>query len=550
MTNSFEQTTDVLTAQEDRRPQTLEPDNALAPKSPISEPIRGRQQTMRLALIALGPFVPIVVEFFVNLYRIPNYDFFPMALAAAAFLIWHRMQGFSGWLPGYSRFGIIVLGVSYLGLIAGTLLMSPWIGYFSFLIACVGFVHILGGYGLLRRLLPIGLLLLTVLPPPFGLDRKFILLLQSFATSQASHVLDSLDIAHAVEGNIISLTEKQLFVEEACSGIHSLTSVIVVTMILMIWLERPWLHSLLMLASGFIWVLAANTLRIVLIAVAREWYQTELAAGKRHFLLGVGLFGLMMGLVISTDCLLRVFYRQFEDQPQVLRPSSAKRVGRVRFAGYLAMALGAACFVIGVIKLLPLEPKTDITKYPLAIGDDVMPLKFRNWSRQEGNEGKVKESKRTTMYDFGDFSSTWYYESGRWKAMVSFDYPFRAWHDLTECYAGSGWFIVDRTLQTSENGRYFVVNLKHPERGDARLFYTLIMADGGSPEPPASGVSSWLRGRINLLEFQSDNKVSYQVQTLLHGPTLPSVEVNNEALSLFQHSVQTMREFLRQPKGP
>src|SRR5262249_24463783 len=148
----------------------------------------------------------------------------------------------------------------------------------SFLIACIGIAHIVGGFALIRRMLPIGLLLATVLPPPFGLDHKFILYLQRLATTQASHVLDALDIAHTVEGNIIALSEKQLFVEEACSGIHSLTSVVIVTMILMIWRQRPWLHAFIVMASALVWVLAANCIRIVLIAVAREWRDFDLAS--------------------------------------------------------------------------------------------------------------------------------------------------------------------------------------------------------------------------------------------------------------------------------
>jgi len=93
-------------------------------------------------------FAPLVIEFFSNIGKLPQYEFFPGALAAAAFLAWSRLKEVPRPLSaGQPWVFVSLLTVSFVLLALAVLLWSPWIGAIAAVLCLTGMIWWAGGGG-------------------------------------------------------------------------------------------------------------------------------------------------------------------------------------------------------------------------------------------------------------------------------------------------------------------------------------------------------------------------------------------------------------------
>jgi exosortase len=136
----------------------------------------------------------------------------------------------------------LVLWVHALAAVALTLLAAysfggrPWLRHFAF---------------------PIGFLLIAV-PWPTGLEQTVIQNLMRFVAMITVELLDVMNIPAVQHGNIIEISRGVVGVDEACSGVRSLQTTLLVCLFLgefyrFTWLKRGWL-----LAGGILLAVVAN----------------------------------------------------------------------------------------------------------------------------------------------------------------------------------------------------------------------------------------------------------------------------------------------------
>ena len=160
--------------------------------------------------------------------------------------------------------------------------------------------------GRARSLLTLWPLLFLVLPLPLNLDTSLTQWLQFRSSELSSYSLDLFRIPHALFGNVIELKENKLFVEQACSGVQSLFTVIFISLLVVVGFRRSPILIPLYLLAAILWAGFMNVVRIVAIAIAQEWYAFDLSHGMPHDILGYVCLGLACLLLLSTDRLLRI----------------------------------------------------------------------------------------------------------------------------------------------------------------------------------------------------------------------------------------------------
>src|SRR5436853_413288 len=84
-------------------------------------------------------------------------------------------------------------------------------------------------------LAPAWFFLWLLIPPPLNLDQRLVTRLQTFTARQSSRLLDQLGVLHVMQGNVVVIPHKHLLVEEACSGINSLFSMLACTLFFVLW---------------------------------------------------------------------------------------------------------------------------------------------------------------------------------------------------------------------------------------------------------------------------------------------------------------------------
>jgi exosortase len=502
----------------------------------------GRPLTpLLLGLLALVGFGPLLAQFLFNLWNFDTYQFFPLALAGAGFLIWRGLQEVqrplepgSAWLTFPLTTAVVVL------LATASVMWSPWIGAVSFLLAAITGAWWFGGWNLLRAVFPGWLVLLTIVPPPLKLDTRFALLLQEWATAGSSKILALLGVPHLLSGLIIEIPGQRLLVEEACSGINSILFMTSACVFYAMWKRRSLPFLAVLYALTIACVLAGNLVRITSGAWLLHNFQIDLFVGWKHEALGLVLTGTYLAFIVGTEAVMGWIFtphgmrHRESPQPQNSTPLLDGLVfsGSIKFVAVLFALLCVAQVVRGWDfhfrkeggKVINPEWMDGSAKFS-------MPPQLDGW--QLISEAKPVPKK--AAFEDGVYSHIWQYQKGGSVATLSLDYPFFGYHDVTVCYGNAGWDIGETKLRraSAENDMIPSMEVALIKEGGlkADLFYSTVDEGGVWLEEPGTrspydpegnplqegNLAARLTHRFRQLPYANesyDTAINYRIQLL------------------------------------
>jgi exosortase len=256
------------------------------------------------AVLALG-FLPHAVAYAENLQEREHYQFFPLAWMGAAYLLWARR----GSLKPRGDVAAPVVGWAGVALSAVTLaaagvLNSSWLGMVALVPLALGLAWLVGGRATVMGVVPALIMFATTLRLPGDFDAELIRELRGLAVRFSSRILDLAGIIHVPWGSVIRVPGGDLLVDEACSGINSLVSVLAIVTFLGLVMRRRPLHLVLLLVGSVGIVILANVMRVTIVTVASARWNIDLLKGWKHDALGVALYTVSLSLAASLDQLL------------------------------------------------------------------------------------------------------------------------------------------------------------------------------------------------------------------------------------------------------
>lgn len=494
-----------------------------------------------LFLAALG-FVPLLWVFFVLRWDRPEYQFFPLALFAVGLLAWRAAN--TTIAPG--NLGIVrmlALAAGGLCLLANAL-WSPWLGYVAFLLALAAAGWGLGGKPLLKALVPAGLMLLVLLPPPLGWDQTLILRLRSVAVDTSSALLDWLRVTHVQDGNTLQLPGKTLLVEEACSGINSFILCNAFCLFWILWQRRSLWWLLPALPATSLFVVLGNVIRITAGTTAYYYWQMNLLSGWPHEIFGLVLLLGYCVLVLSLDQLL-VFLTKPSRSPKpdlgqnaasaAPKPSPARRrsgpVFGFKFAGafFAVMGLGffAAHLFGGGRHGLAALPSLRFTR-ELNLS---LPASLAGWQRVNSTSGDL-----ALAQTLGVHSIIWHFQRAGTEAEVAVDYPLDGFHNVKVCYVNNGWHVRaedELTLPQSHEDLHAIKLTMDQSIRHAVVLHSVVNERGdwlSAPQALASRLANTTAGLPN----------GYRVQLITGGYAPVSAADEANAEELFFQARQTL----------
>ncbi len=262
------------------------------------------------AVVLCIGYGPLLVTYFAQQWsREPaHYQYFPFVLGAFAWLLWRNGRMAEQRAPEDmrdNRVGVIaLLAGSWVLLAVAYFSDSPLLSLLSaVLLVAAAFLQIDARWHV-PYLWGIWALLWLVVRPPFNRDQKLIEWLQRKSSGASSLFLDWTGARHLMDGNVLILPTKQFFVDEACSGIVSVLSIVACSAIYGVWRNRAPLHVLLLALAGIGWATLMNVLRITTIAIAFERWGVDWSSGTVHEILGLVIFTFVFLALVSTDYLL------------------------------------------------------------------------------------------------------------------------------------------------------------------------------------------------------------------------------------------------------
>jgi exosortase len=524
------------------------------PKTAASRRSADRISALLPGLIAIAA-VPGLVAYYWRLWTLPHYQFFPVAFVGAWLLAKspRRVDEPAPHVSHRVRRVLFATGLSILFVSVG--LDIPWLCLVASLVSAVAWLYEQGGKLGVARNVPALIMVATTLRVPLNFDRWLMTNMQNLTTRMAGAVLDIVHITHATLGNIIDLPGKSLFVEEACSGVNSLFSVSACTIFYLLRTKRSPFVWFVLLTSVPLWTLTANVGRVVTVVVLYSAWGIEADVGWLHDALGLASFASAVILVYCTDRLLKFYAavlppelpvespladREDAAEAAASRLSDDRSIAKPAFARFATIA--ASLLILWQIPL-SIDRLRDYTENlrglnPPELGADYLAAKHGPWTRRE-----FEFAHRAAGSNFGGHSQIWKF-SGNERTIVSFDYPFTGWHELSECYAAQGWGIESREVMKPLAGRpgYVVMSMNHRPTGRyGRVWFALFDKAGGYiTSTPTDRFEQWqarLMSRLSDLSFwgpkEDPDRASFQTQVFVEAYAPLSTTADQEGRALF-----------------
>lgn len=524
----------------------------------------------------LAAHLPILWRYLVGVVELPHYEFVMLLPIGAAVILWPRCRTLGNLTPGRAVPFYAWLSGALLTLTASIVLESPWFGAISSLLAAAATAYALGGRRLLMAVLPAWALLWIGIRLPLNSDEYLTQSLQKIAAQRASHVMNYFSVEHILDGNVVETPERRYMVEEACSGVQSLFAITACTLFFAIWMREPVGRVVLLLTVGWWWVWVANVVRVVAVTVLNSRWGLPVDQGWGHDALTIVLFAMTLGLIVSSEHLFLfllprgIFSRSNRIDAGVLKP--LPNHGPTRFPALGRTQLASAAFIgayasLTVLQWLPQINVPKPTATPVLLGQvdaSLAPPILNGWQLRPDS---FKSEQRRPDSQWGAHSHTWRYVKGPRELVVSLDYPFRGWHELTICYDADGWLVESRNVidvkRATEAGvaqeEKCVESVLHrPELSN--YAYLLFTSFNDRQQPlPAERLNVYQKLVDRLTSFVervrtmgasgggvNDQVQSFQLQVLLQGASTPTEEDRRDATAAFVEFRNRLERFLRQ----
>lgn len=200
--------------------------------------------------------------------------------------------------------GLWLVALACLVFLTGKLAAEFFLARISSVLLLAGIAWTFWGMARFRTLVFPFILLATMVPLPALVYNTVAAPLQLFASGVATNLAQALGVSVYRDGNIIHLANLSLGVEEACSGLNSLSALVVGSLLLGFLEDISVLGRILLFALSVPLAIAVNVVRVTGTAVLAD-YKLELAMGFYHsfagwvvFVLGFGLLWLLGKLLL------------------------------------------------------------------------------------------------------------------------------------------------------------------------------------------------------------------------------------------------------------
>ncbi len=474
--------------------------------------------------------LPLLVSYFMGLWRLEHYQYFPILLFSFAYLIFLRWDREVRPPSGMLGYGLLIAGFACLCF--GAYHGSPWLAAVSYSLIWGSWLASQNSTDSARwGLLALWPLTWMWIRLPLNLDIHLMGKLQRLTSNVGSTVLNLLDIPHRLNGNVFSLAKGDLFIEEACSGVQSFFTLLFCAFLLVAWLQRSVALLPIYAIFAVFWAAVLNVLRIVSIAIAQEKLGLNLATGWYHAVLGYLCLVIALLLFLSSDRLLRVFFFPTRVDKDAYNPLSnfwnvlfhhqagvdpktvdmpLERLANVPMKRIAVIFAGCALLIVGTLEAQWLVGSYRTDTKPALTKDLVFFKATENLLDSLSSETfvitKFEQNRSKDDVQLGMNSDIWYVVIDGVPARIAVSQSYREFHDLCDCYDAIGWKVNSRLVKTpdAQDGEvpwsYVTSSLLHRDGSQGYLVFSGL-DQNGEPEVPMDASLNGLLGARMKMEF-------------------------------------------------
>ncbi len=229
-----------------------------------------------------------------------SHGFFVVPLCL--YLVWYKRQAIQSVALKPARSGLAIALLALSIHVFASQAKITTLASLSLVLFLAGLILYLYGFPMFRNLLfPLSFLLFMI-PIPAQIYSSLTLPLQLVVTKVTVWIGTFISTPIYNDGNVIYLPRITLQVVEACSGMRTMISLLMLSALFgYLTLKSNTLRAVLFLV-GIPLAVLVNILRVLLIAMAMQYFNVNLTVGALHTAVGLILFGVAISTLYLTRC--------------------------------------------------------------------------------------------------------------------------------------------------------------------------------------------------------------------------------------------------------
>jgi exosortase D (VPLPA-CTERM-specific) len=376
------------------------------------------------------------------------YSYCWLILPLVLFLIWLKRDELA-FLPSEpSWVGLLPVGLGILFFWIGELSGEFFTLYISFWLVLVGMCLLHLGW---KKLKVIGFALffiLTMFPVPHFINTRLMLQLRLISSKLGVAMIHVYGLPVARNGNIIDLGFTKLQVVEACSGLHSLISLIVLCLLLVYFFKDHIWKRVVLFLSSIPLAIFTNSLRIAMTAILYKYFGAGVAEGFFHEFSGLLIFAICIPVLLIEMKILEklppVQPTTSSESKETDTTTSGNNPGgnnKVSKHGKLLQPM----FIVAIILLgvtLVFSNIVDFReKIPAKKNLDQFPLKIGEWSasRRQAMAREIIDELDLSEYVIANYQNRSEKKVNFYVAYYESQSKGESIHSPATCLPGSGW---------------------------------------------------------------------------------------------------------------
>jgi len=364
------------------------------------------------------------------------------------FLLWLKRDELASLpsKPYWAGLFPVVLGIIlfWLGELSGEFFTL----YISFWLVLVGLCLMHLGWQKLKSIGFALFFILTLFPVPNFINTRIMLQLRLISSKLGVAIIQLYGLPVHREGNIIDLSFAQLQVVDACSGLHSLISLVVLCLLLVYFFKDHIWKRAVLLFSSIPLAIVTNSMRIAMTAILYKYFGAKVAEGFFHGFSGLLIFAICIPVLLIEMKLLEklppVYSKTTSELKKTITKTSSDNPGAYKKVSKHGVLL-QPMFIVAIILLgatLAISYTIDFReKIPAKKNLNQFPMKVGEWnadSRQTMAQRfiDVLDLSEYVIINYHNLSGkevsfyVAYYESQRKGESI---------HSPATCLPGSGW---------------------------------------------------------------------------------------------------------------
>lgn len=257
--------------------------------------MRNRPRTMIIGCLLCLLFAPAMLRLAKVWSTQEDYGHGFFVLPIVFYMLWQKKSRLKAIPARPSWVGLPVLVAGSLLYVVASIAKFHTLTYLCMILIVLGLLIFLEGWGLVREVAPQVALLLFMFPIPSALYVQITNPLKLAIANISTTIVQMIDIPVFREGNLLYLAGSKMEVTEACSGIRSLYSYLMLGCVFALGGKTRWTR-IVMVLSAVPLAFLVNIVRVTGTTILSHAYGPEMAQGVFHMTAGFVLFA--VGFVV------------------------------------------------------------------------------------------------------------------------------------------------------------------------------------------------------------------------------------------------------------